>query len=116
MAAIKDCFHILTLFTFVISPSRCFWLGPCDMVLCIYGAVCIENELGRPQCVCNKECPEMVAPVCGSDGTTYLSECFLDRASCEEKRMILVDSQGGCGEYNASSQFVTLYFLIYLQI
>ncbi|XP_063965931.1 agrin-like isoform X1 [Lytechinus pictus] len=68
------------------------------MVLCIFGAVCVENEEGRPQCICDRECPDIMAPVCGSDGTTYLSECFLDKASCEQKRRIYVASQGSCDE------------------
>ncbi|XP_030843085.1 agrin isoform X4 [Strongylocentrotus purpuratus] len=68
------------------------------MVLCIFGAVCEENEQGRPQCICDRQCPDMMAPVCGSDGTTYLSECFLDKASCEQKKRVYVASQGSCDE------------------
>lgn len=95
--------HLIVFLT-LLSPSLCRIFistsstGPCDMVLCIFGAVCVENEEGRPQCICDRQCPDMMAPVCGSDGTTYLSECFLDKASCEQKRRVYVASQGSCGK------------------
>ncbi|XP_072174629.1 agrin-like [Diadema setosum] len=92
--------HLLVLsLTFLASPpSLLAWPGPCDNVLCIFGATCVENEVGRAQCICNQECPDVVAPVCGSDGSTYLSECYMDVTSCLEKRRIVVESQGACDE------------------
>uniref|UniRef100_A0A8C3QRP7 Kazal-like domain-containing protein n=1 Tax=Cyanoderma ruficeps TaxID=181631 RepID=A0A8C3QRP7_9PASS len=43
-------------------------------------------------------CPPVVAPVCGSDHSTYSNECELDRAQCNQQRRIKVVSKGPCGE------------------
>ncbi|XP_047472320.1 extracellular protease inhibitor 10-like [Penaeus chinensis] len=40
-------------------------------------------------------CPAIYAPVCGSDGKTYPSECNLGAARCRNPRLRLV-SQGEC--------------------
>jgi len=38
----------------------------------------------------------MFAPVCGSDGDTYHSECFLRQAACEQQTRITVITEGHC--------------------
>jgi len=42
------------------------------------------------------QCPQMFAPVCGSDGDTYHSECFLRQAACEQQTRITVITEGHC--------------------
>ncbi|XP_064483526.1 agrin-like isoform X2 [Ornithodoros turicata] len=68
--------------------------GPCDScrgVECRYGATC-QNGV----CVC-PDCDEAQDAVCGSDGRTYPSECFLRRAACEQAREDLtVLTRGDC--------------------
>ncbi|TRZ08045.1 hypothetical protein HGM15179_019063 [Zosterops borbonicus] len=69
-------------------------------MLCGFGAVCERSpsEPGQGLCVCRKgPCPPVVAPVCGSDHSTYSNECELDRAQCNQQRRIKVVSKGPCG-------------------
>ncbi|NXB18675.1 AGRIN protein, partial [Rhagologus leucostigma] len=72
----------------------------CRGMLCGFGAVCERSpaEPGRASCVCRKgPCAPVVAPVCGSDHSTYSNECELDRAQCNQQRRIKVVSKGPCG-------------------
>ncbi|XP_063091307.1 agrin isoform X8 [Cavia porcellus] len=72
----------------------------CRGMLCGFGAVCepsIEDP-GRASCVCKKNaCPAVVAPVCGSDASTYSNECELQRAQCVLQRRIRLLRRGPCG-------------------
>ncbi|GAA6223503.1 agrin-like [Lates japonicus] len=69
--------------------------GPCDETCtnCSFGAIC-DAQSG--QCVCASECVESHQPVCGSDGTTYNSECELHVRACKEQMDLRVVSQGEC--------------------
>uniref|UniRef100_A0A665WYW1 Agrin n=1 Tax=Echeneis naucrates TaxID=173247 RepID=A0A665WYW1_ECHNA len=69
--------------------------GPCDEACsnCSFGAIC-DAQSG--QCVCASECVESHQPVCGSDGTTYNSECELHVRACKEQMDLRVVSQGEC--------------------
>ncbi|XP_011248478.1 agrin isoform X2 [Mus musculus] len=72
----------------------------CRGMLCGFGAVCEPSveDPGRASCVCKKNvCPAMVAPVCGSDASTYSNECELQRAQCNQQRRIRLLRQGPCG-------------------
>ncbi|NXC09441.1 AGRIN protein, partial [Orthonyx spaldingii] len=72
----------------------------CRGMLCGFGAVCERSptEPGQASCVCRKgSCPPVVAPVCGSDYSTYSNECELERAQCHQQRRIKVVSKGPCG-------------------
>nr|XP_012631826.1 agrin isoform X1 [Microcebus murinus] len=72
----------------------------CRGMLCGFGAVCEPSAEGpgRAACVCKKSaCPSVVAPVCGSDASTYSSECELQRAQCTQQRRIRLLSRGPCG-------------------
>ncbi|XP_037684690.1 agrin isoform X2 [Choloepus didactylus] len=78
----------------------------CRGVLCGFGAVCEPNAegLGRASCVCKKSaCPSVVAPVCGSDASTYSNECELQRAQCSQQRRIRLLSRGPCGSRDPCS-------------
>lgn len=85
------------------------WLTPLSMsvpsacrgMLCGFGAVCERSSTDPSQasCVCKKTaCPVVVAPVCGSDYSTYSNECELEKAQCNQQRRIKVISKGPCGE------------------
>uniref|UniRef100_A0A8C4HVF3 Agrin n=1 Tax=Dicentrarchus labrax TaxID=13489 RepID=A0A8C4HVF3_DICLA len=69
--------------------------GPCDEACgnCSFGAIC-DAQSG--QCVCASECVESHQPVCGSDGTTYNSECELHVRACKEQMDLRVVNQGEC--------------------
>ncbi|XP_072305722.1 agrin isoform X8 [Eucyclogobius newberryi] len=69
--------------------------GPCDEACanCSFGAIC---DVQSGQCVCPSECVDSHQPVCGSDGTTYNSECELHVRACKEQMELRVVSQGEC--------------------
>uniref|UniRef100_A0A8C7QHD9 Agrin n=1 Tax=Oncorhynchus mykiss TaxID=8022 RepID=A0A8C7QHD9_ONCMY len=71
----------------------------CRGMLCGFGSVC-ERDAADPsktECVCKKMvCPSVVAPVCGSDSSTYSNECELEKAQCNTQRRIKVLRKGPC--------------------
>lgn len=53
----------------------------------------------KGECVCKKfVCMSVVAPVCGSDSSTYSNECELEKAQCNTQRRIKVMRKGQCGK------------------
>lgn len=79
--------------------SLSFSLAGCRGMLCGFGAVCERNpnDPSKGECVCKKvDCPSFVAPVCGSDSSTYTNECELEKAQCNAQRRIKVLSKGAC--------------------
>uniref|UniRef100_A0A3B4X1Y9 Agrin n=1 Tax=Seriola lalandi dorsalis TaxID=1841481 RepID=A0A3B4X1Y9_SERLL len=79
------------------SFSSC--LAGCRGMLCGFGAVCERDptDPAKAECVCKRvECPSLVAPVCGSDSSTYSNECELEKAQCNTQRRIKVLRKGPC--------------------
>lgn len=62
---------------------------------CSFGAIC-DAQSG--QCVCASECVKSHQPVCGSDGSTYNSECELHVRACKQQMDLRVVSQGECSK------------------
>uniref|UniRef100_A0A673X066 Agrin n=1 Tax=Salmo trutta TaxID=8032 RepID=A0A673X066_SALTR len=91
-------------------PSS-LWAG-CRGMLCGFGAVC-EREAADPskaECVCKKmACPSVVAPVCGSDSSTYSNECELEKAQCNTQRRIKVLRKGPCALKDPCSEVICSY-------
>lgn len=83
----------------------------CRGMLCGFGAVCERDptDPSKAECVCKRvECPSLVAPVCGSDSSTYSNECELEKAQCSAQRRIKVLRQGPC----CKSQHLDLIFIL----
>ncbi|XP_062500515.1 agrin-like [Corticium candelabrum] len=70
----------------VADPTSCVKDSDCEH----YG-LCVNR-----QCLCDRPCPMIVLPICGSDGRTYQNECLMKVASCKEKKTIFVFGQGAC--------------------
>ncbi|XP_056277972.1 agrin isoform X4 [Pseudoliparis swirei] len=71
----------------------------CRGMLCGFGAACERDQAdpAKAECVCKRvDCPSLVAPVCGSDSSTYSNECELEKAQCNTQRRIKVLRKGPC--------------------
>uniref|UniRef100_A0A672JG54 Agrin n=1 Tax=Salarias fasciatus TaxID=181472 RepID=A0A672JG54_SALFA len=81
-------------------------------MLCGFGAVCERDpsDPAKAECVCKRvECPSLVAPVCGSDSSTYSNECELERAQCNAQRRIKVLRKGPCSLKDPCSEVTCSY-------
>ncbi|XP_036388152.1 agrin-like isoform X3 [Megalops cyprinoides] len=84
----------------------------CRGMLCGFGAVCERDptDPAKGECVCKKMvCPSVVAPVCGSDSSTYSNECELEKAQCSTQRRLKVIRKGPCGLKDPCSKVVCSY-------
>ena len=63
--------------------------------------------------VCSEVCPEIFAPVCGSDGKTYNNECELKVADCKNREEdITIAYKGECTYLiNISIKKIFIFFL-----
>ncbi|XP_054715535.1 agrin-like [Uloborus diversus] len=69
----------------------------CEQMYCAYGALCVvDKRTQQAHCRCQEICSDVFAPVCGSDGVTYSSDCQLRMASCTKQRRIFTKHQGPC--------------------
>lgn len=69
---------------------------PCAGLDCPAPQVCQLDEERRAVCHCAESCVDDPDPVCGSDGYTYASECFLQLQACRDKRVVRVIYKGVC--------------------
>ena len=78
--------------------SVCFHIdvNPCDMALCSNRYHTCEVEDGQPVCKCERVCPKIYSPVCGSDNKTYSTECMMKMLTCEANKDVTVKHQGKC--------------------
>nr|XP_046252510.1 agrin isoform X4 [Scatophagus argus] len=84
----------------------------CRGMLCGFGAVCERDQTdpAKAECVCKRvECPSLVAPVCGSDSSTYSNECELEKAQCNTQRRIKVLRKGPCSLKDPCSDVTCSY-------
>ncbi|XP_034551694.1 agrin isoform X2 [Notolabrus celidotus] len=87
-------------------------LDGCRGMLCGFGAVCERDPTDptKAECVCKRvECPSLVAPVCGSDSSTYSNECELEKAQCNTQRRIKVLRKGPCSLRDPCSDVTCSY-------
>lgn len=88
----------------------------CRGKLCGFGALCERDpaDPSKGECVCKKiVCSSVVAPVCGSDSSTYSNECELEKAQCNTQRRIKVMRKGPCGKSSHilyTNQCICYYF------
>ncbi|XP_053542529.1 agrin isoform X2 [Ictalurus punctatus] len=84
----------------------------CRGKLCGFGAMCQRDSAdpSKGECVCKKvACPSVVAPVCGSDSSTYSNECELEKAQCNTQRRIKVMRKGQCSLKDPCSEVTCSY-------
>ncbi|ESN94520.1 hypothetical protein HELRODRAFT_164376 [Helobdella robusta] len=67
-----------------------------DDHFCQYSEKCVRSAEGKFECRCLQECSLVGEAVCGSDGVTYVNECFLNRTMCHAKKHIYVHNFGPC--------------------
>lgn len=85
------------------SAIRIAYLGKCDPCVdsqCIYPEICRLNVRREPVCVCNYQCSLDFKPVCGTDGKTYINECFMRLEACRLNRPIKVYQPVECSLSN----------------
>ncbi|UYV77853.1 AGRN [Cordylochernes scorpioides] len=71
----------------------------CAEITCTYGGQCLVDPVtGRGYCRCPENCPDVFAPVCGSDGVTYSNPCQLQLAACTQERWIITRKAEACSK------------------
>lgn len=79
--------------------SVCSLVLGCAQTNCRFYSKCVERPNGQAVCICNESCNLSLDPVCGSDGRTYINECFLRAYACKRRQGIVVLQRGACSEF-----------------
>ncbi|XP_065060391.1 follistatin-like isoform X2 [Rhopilema esculentum] len=81
---------------FYSSQKSCCEADSCSKLTCEEGMACRLSADGLPLCYCQTDCSTYKhGPVCGSDGRTYKSECYMRKRSCGQHRLD-VEYRGTC--------------------
>ncbi|KAL1116864.1 hypothetical protein AAG570_005333 [Ranatra chinensis] len=80
-------------------------VNPCRSVECREGEHCVIDRTGIASCQCDYRCEHVVRPVCGSDGTTYDSECHLKKSACLNQTRVRVSYSGFCNAEGVCSSY-----------
>lgn len=91
----------LSKFSFFCLFSLLFTLKeqtPCSGVKCPFYGTCQLKDDKTQYCACTSSCHDIYKPVCGSDGKSYLNECFLRRHACATEKQISVKYSGLCSK------------------
>jgi len=93
-------------------------INPCLNFTCWEGSHCTIDHLGNAECRCQEPtlCETSVRPVCGTDGYTYESKCFLERMSCSKRSGVTVAYDGHCGKNTHVVVFMKIFKSIVLNI
>ncbi len=78
--------------------------------LYLWGESCLWQELvtvffvwgktrEKKMCCCFSRQLSTSGTVCGTDGTSYNSECDLRNAACQQQKFIVIASKGHCGKW-----------------
>ena len=73
----------------------------------------MQND--KSVCVC-PTCEDVYIPVCGTDGLSYASNCYLRQAACRINQNIGVASEGACGSCFTFTQilYINSFFILIL--
>ncbi|XP_078366590.1 uncharacterized protein LOC144650724 isoform X3 [Oculina patagonica] len=68
----------------------------CDPPCHRYGKCVKNHDTGENECTCTRLCTREYAPVCGTDGKTYSTECMMKLLVCKEGTDVTVKERGEC--------------------
>ncbi len=74
-----------------------YLLDKCASIVCHKYKQCVVMPGGRTECVCSI-CHDIYNPICGSDGKTHASECWLRYKACEYDIQLKKVSSKPCGK------------------